>query len=78
MTLKWSEEQEKVCFANFEKCQLSNFQILQGPYLYLKSVPGKDLRSQLISAFNSVLQVDEPRLKIISDVVSMLHTASLM
>lgn len=52
--------------------------IVKGPYDYLESHPGKDVRSQLINAFNLWLQVPEPSLEIINKVVGMLHTASLL
>lgn len=59
----WSAEKEKV---------------LQGPYEYLISQPGKGIRSQLISAFNEWLEVPPESLAIITKVVGMLHTASLL
>ncbi|KAI5370153.1 Putative polyprenyl synthetase, isoprenoid synthase domain superfamily [Septoria linicola] len=59
----WSQEKEN---------------ILQGPYAYLESHPGKDIRSQLISAFNEWLQVPASSLAVITRVVAMLHTASLL
>jgi geranylgeranyl diphosphate synthase type 3 len=40
--------------------------------------PGKDVRRQLIQAFNSWLQVPAESLVIITKVVTMLHTASLL
>lgn len=52
--------------------------IVKGPYDYLESHPGKDVRSQLINAFNLWLQVPEPALAVINKVVGMLHTASLL
>jgi geranylgeranyl diphosphate synthase type 3 len=52
--------------------------ILRGPYEYLESTPGKDVRSQLITAFNAWLQVPVPSLRVITRVVAMLHTASLL
>ncbi|GME26671.1 putative geranylgeranyl pyrophosphate synthetase protein [Neofusicoccum parvum] len=52
--------------------------ILLGPYEYLYGHPGKDIRSQMISAFNAWLQVPEKSLDIITKVVGMLHTASLL
>lgn len=55
-----------------------NEQILMGPYDYMHGHPGKDVRRQLIQAFNSWLQVPPGSLAIISKVVSMLHTASLL
>jgi geranylgeranyl diphosphate synthase type 3 len=53
-------------------------QILLGPYEYLVAQPGKDIRSQLIAAFNEWLEVPKESLEIISKVVAMLHTASLL
>ncbi|KAJ6551479.1 isoprenoid synthase domain-containing protein [Mycena capillaripes] len=48
------------------------------PFTYITSNPGKDIRSQLMAAFNVWINVPEDKLKIISKVVSMLHNASLM
>lgn len=59
----WTEEREK---------------IILGPYEYLLQQPGKDIRSQLITAFNHLLQVPEQSLAIITKVVGMLHTSSLL
>ncbi|KAK5714130.1 geranylgeranyl pyrophosphate synthetase [Elasticomyces elasticus] len=52
--------------------------ILRGPYDYLEAHPGKDIRTQLITAFNAWLRVPEPSLAIITKVIGMLHTASLL
>lgn len=52
--------------------------ILLGPYAYLLGYPGKDIRRQLIAAFNIWLKVPEDILKTISNVIAMLHTASLL
>ncbi|KAI1905710.1 geranylgeranyl pyrophosphate synthetase [Ophidiomyces ophidiicola] len=52
--------------------------ILLGPYEYMSHQPGKDIRRQLIAAFNRWLHVPEESLTIISKVVLMLHTASLL
>ncbi|CCX06131.1 geranylgeranyl diphosphate synthase [Pyronema domesticum] len=59
----WTEHKEK---------------ILLGPYDYLVSYPGKDIRKQLIAAFNIWLSVPAPVLSTISSVVAQLHTASLL
>ncbi|PMD44932.1 geranylgeranyl pyrophosphate synthase-like protein [Hyaloscypha variabilis F] len=59
----WSPEKEK---------------ILVGPYEYLFAQPGKDIRSQLIAAFNEWLEVPTESLEVITKVVGMLHTASLL
>lgn len=53
-------------------------QILLGPFDYLESLPGKNMRSQLIHAFNTWLKVPAESLDVIIKVVSMLHTASLL
>jgi geranylgeranyl diphosphate synthase, type III len=52
--------------------------IVLGPYDYLYDRPGKDIRKQMILAFNFWLKVPDDRLAIISKVVGMLHTASLL
>lgn len=52
--------------------------ILLSPYTYLFSHPGKDIRAQLIAAFNQWLNVPAPALAIITKVIGMLHTASLL
>ena len=52
--------------------------ILRGPFDYLESHPGKDVRTQLIAAFNNWLQVPSASLEIITRVVTMLHTSSLL
>jgi geranylgeranyl diphosphate synthase type 3 len=59
----WSPEKEK---------------ILVGPYEYLFAHPGKDIRTQLIAAFNEWLEVPAESLEVITKVVGMLHTASLL
>ena len=60
---QWSAEKEK---------------ILLGPFDYMFDKPGKNIRRQLISAFNACLKVPEESLAIITEVVGMLHTASLL
>ncbi|EME50208.1 geranylgeranyl pyrophosphate synthase-like protein [Dothistroma septosporum NZE10] len=52
--------------------------ILKGPFDYIESHPGKDIRSQMIAAFNYWLQVPPASLQVITRVISMLHTASLL
>ena len=76
---EWSDEQEKVRpFYAREQPRLTASQILLGPYDYLLSYPGKDIRKQLMAAFNEWLQVPADVLAVISNVVGMLHTASLL
>lgn len=60
---KWSQENEE---------------IIMGPYDYMLQHPGKDLRRQMINAFNAWLKVPSESLAVITKVVAMLHTASLL
>ncbi|GAA6046614.1 hypothetical protein JCM3770_006240 [Rhodotorula araucariae] len=53
-------------------------QVLVEPYAYLASIPGKEVRSALIAAFNTWMQVPEQDLDTVKKVVGMLHTASLL
>ena len=49
------------------------------PFYYLCENPGKLVRTKLIEAFSSEwLRVPADKLKAITDVVEMLHTASLL
>lgn len=48
------------------------------PYAYLASIPGKEVRSALIAAFNRWMRVPDDDLDIVKKVVGMLHTASLL
>jgi geranylgeranyl diphosphate synthase type 3 len=52
--------------------------LLLEPFTYLLSNPGKDIRSQLIEAFNVWLRVPSEDLEVIRKVVEMLHTSSLL
>ncbi|KAI9011020.1 isoprenoid synthase domain-containing protein [Gaertneriomyces semiglobifer] len=52
--------------------------VLLEPYLYLTQNPGKEIRSKLVEAFGIWLQVPDDKLRVIREVVEMLHTASLL
>ena len=52
--------------------------IILGPYEYLFSHPGKDIRTALITGFNDFLKVPASSLSTITKVVGMLHTSSLL
>ena len=52
--------------------------VLLEPYSYLREIPGKEIRSKLIDAFNGWLQIPEHALNEIKIIVQMLHTSSLM
>ncbi|XXH03847.1 hypothetical protein Hte_010253 [Hypoxylon texense] len=59
----WTEEKEKV---------------LMGPFEYLFAHPGKDFRRLMVNSFNALLEVPQESLDVITEVVGMLHTASLL
>lgn len=48
------------------------------PYTYILQIPGKEIRSKLIEAFNIWLDVPTEDLLVIQEVVRKLHTASLL
>jgi geranylgeranyl diphosphate synthase type 3 len=48
------------------------------PYTYHSQIPGKEIRSKLIEAFNLWLDVPEDDLEVIKRIVRMLHNASLL
>ena len=52
--------------------------IIDEPYTYLLSHPGKDIRTQVLIAFNAWLKVDPAIFTVISRSISMLHNASLL
>ncbi|KAI0644914.1 terpenoid synthase [Trametes meyenii] len=56
----------------------ANEAALLEPFTHIFSIPGKEIRGQMIAAFNSWLYVPSDKLAVISKVVSMLHTASLL
>ncbi|KAJ5880891.1 Phyllocladan-16-alpha-ol synthase [Penicillium subrubescens] len=60
---EWTKEQE---------------QIVLGPFDYLESLPGKNMRSKFIQAFNTWLQVPQEHLEVVERVITMLHNASLL
>ncbi|KAL8284194.1 hypothetical protein RQP46_004943 [Phenoliferia psychrophenolica] len=52
--------------------------VLVEPYTYLAAIPGKEVRSALIAAFNLWMNVAEADIAVVKKVVGMLHTASLL
>ncbi|KAG1716217.1 hypothetical protein ID866_957 [Astraeus odoratus] len=65
----WTPDREKVLPA---RCPLLE------PFTYTASNPGKDIRGTLIAAFNLWLNVPEPTLAIIAQIIDTVHNASLM
>jgi len=53
-------------------------QTLLEPFTYLTATPGKEVRSQLIDAFDAWLHLPKPSVELVKQVVGMLHSASLL
>ena len=53
-------------------------EILLEPFTYLLRKKGKDIRQKLLQAFNVWLHVPEEKVKIIGEIIQMLHNASLL
>lgn len=60
------------------ECTPDNEKHLLGPFTYIASNPGKDIRGTLIAAFNIWLNVPKTKLDVITRVIDMVHNASLM
>jgi len=76
----WEDRNEKVHFSNLTCAlyTLTMLQIIKQPYDYVTSMPGKEIRRQLMKAFNHWYQVDETSSNIIAETVTMMHNASLL
>ncbi|KAK8725346.1 hypothetical protein OTU49_010822 [Cherax quadricarinatus] len=66
---------ETIRSANGDKRQ---DQILLQPFTYVLQVPGKMIRGKLAQAFNYWMRIPEDKLMAISEVIHMLHNASLL
>lgn len=66
------------CFRPLSKPCIQSLQTILEPFTYISASPGKDMRSQLIDAFNIWLRVPLESLEIIKQVVAELHNASLL
>ncbi|XP_068243946.1 terpene synthase [Palaemon carinicauda] len=53
-------------------------QILLQPFTYVLQVPGKMIRGKLAQAFNYWMRIPEDKLSAISEIIYMLHNASLL
>lgn len=79
----WSERNENVWSSQSYRCPrvgIADFltQALLEPFTHISTVPGKDIRGQMVDAFNAWLRVPDDKLSIISRVINMLHNASLL
>ncbi|KAG0726583.1 Geranylgeranyl pyrophosphate synthase [Chionoecetes opilio] len=53
-------------------------QALLQPFIYVLQVPGKMFRGKLAQAFNYWMKIPEDKMLAISDIIQMLHNASLL
>jgi len=53
-------------------------QVLLQPFTYVLQVPGKMIRGKLAQAFNHWMRIPEDKLMAISEIIHMLHNASLL
>eukprot|EP00041_Stephanoeca_diplocostata_P011401 m.188291 g.188291 ORF g.188291 m.188291 type:complete len:334 (-) comp18524_c0_seq3:320-1321(-) len=53
-------------------------EVLFEPYEYITQVPGKDIRTMLIMAFNKWLKIPEDKLELVKEITKLLHNASLL
>lgn len=82
----WPDEKEAVghisptssVFRHITGAYVGLLQTILEPFTYLAATPGKDMRSQLIDAFNVWLNVPLECIEIVKQVVGQLHTASLL
>ncbi|CAF1073301.1 unnamed protein product [Adineta steineri] len=63
---------------NMDNNICENLDDILEPFNYLKSLPGKNVRSKLIEAFNYWFQVPDEKLRVIDEIMGMLHNASLL
>ena len=61
-----------------EKNNNGQDEILLEPFTYLLRKKGKDIRPKLLQAFNVWLHVPEEKVRIIGEIIQMLHNASLL
>ena len=75
----WTTEGEQVFhYRPSVSCAADCVQAITRPLDYVMSLQGKNVRSQLLSAFNVWLQVDGKSYNVIDKVIGMLHDASLL
>ena len=66
----------KVPYSNSNKT--AQDEILLEPFTYLLRKKGKDIRPKLLKAFNIWLKVPDEKVKLIGDIIQMLHNSSLL
>ncbi|KAI9152359.1 Geranylgeranyl pyrophosphate synthase atmG [Paramyrothecium foliicola] len=60
------------------KLDAKDEEIISAPLTYLLELPGKDIRSKMMLAFNQWLQIPDDKLNVIQRIVMLLHNASLL
>ena len=58
--------------------KMAQDEILLEPFTYLLRKKGKDIRPKLLKAFNVWLKVPDEKVKLIGDIIQMLHNSSLL
>ena len=58
--------------------KMAQDEILLEPFTYLLRKKGKDIRPKLLKAFNVWLKVPNEKVKLIGDIIQMLHNSSLL
>ena len=69
---------QKMCLMPNLCCSFFGWQVLLQPFHYVLQVPGKMIREQLAQAFNYWMKIPKDKLDAISEVVLVLHNASLL
>ncbi|XP_055351313.1 terpene synthase-like isoform X2 [Paramacrobiotus metropolitanus] len=55
-----------------------NDSVLLQPFHYIQKVPGKQIRGKLAQAFNIWMKISNDKLQVITELMDMLHNASLL
>lgn len=75
----WTAENEQVFHClSLVACNADYIQTITRPFDYIMSLLSKNVRSQLLSAFNVWVQADEKSYNIIDKAIGILHNASLL
>jgi len=63
---------------NQKDCEDTDFEKLLTPFEYIRSLPGKHIRTKLAVAFNYWLNVENSVLEKVCEILDILHNASLL
>lgn len=71
--------QDEVSWDTIRSCiKVFVLQKILQPFTYIMQVPGKNFRTKLSRAFNYWLNIPDEKLRVIENIVQMLHNASLL